>query len=424
MTGQMTDTTLAQGRPRFFGWTVVAGAGLLAMCGWGLGFYGPPVFLHAIRESRGWPLGLISAAVTVHYLTGAVAVANLTGLYRRFGLPLTTKAGTGLLALGLLGWALAASPWQLFLGAILTGAGWVTLGAAAVNAIVSPWFVCGRPRALAMAYNGASMGGVVFSPLWVFAIGALGFPLAAGLVGAAVFALVWVLAAKVLTPTPESLGQSPDGDAPDLPAPVAAASTAPALPGAALWRDRAFLSLTGGTALALFAQVGIIAHLFSLMVPALGAGQAGIAMAVMTVAAVSGRSLVAWLMPARADRRLVASASYGVQIGGCLALLAAGGASVPLIWAGVVLVGLGVGNLVSLPPLIAQVEFAPQDVQRAVGLNVAVGQAFYAFAPAAYGLVREISPWQAATPGAAPLVYALTAALFAAAIATYLLGKR
>ena len=32
---------------------------------------------------------------------------------------------------------------------------------------------------LAMAYNGGSIGGVIFSPLWVAAIGALGFPLAA-----------------------------------------------------------------------------------------------------------------------------------------------------------------------------------------------------------------------------------------------------
>ncbi|EGH19353.1 major facilitator superfamily protein 42, partial [Pseudomonas savastanoi pv. glycinea str. race 4] len=35
----------------------------------------------------------------------------------------------------------------------------VTMGAAAVNATISPWFVSKRPGALAMAYNGASIGG-------------------------------------------------------------------------------------------------------------------------------------------------------------------------------------------------------------------------------------------------------------------------
>jgi MFS family permease len=66
-----------------------------------------------------------------------------------------------------LGWAIAKEPWQLFAAALLSGAGWAAMGAAAVNAIVTPWFVRTRPSALATAYNGASIGGVVFSPLWV-----------------------------------------------------------------------------------------------------------------------------------------------------------------------------------------------------------------------------------------------------------------
>ena len=38
--------------------------------------------------------------------------------------------------------------------------------------------LCGL-AALATAYNGASIGGVIFAPLWVAAIGAVGFPVAA-----------------------------------------------------------------------------------------------------------------------------------------------------------------------------------------------------------------------------------------------------
>jgi len=51
------------------------------------------------------------------------------------------------------------------------------MGGAAVNAIISPWFIGTRPAALSMAYNGASIGGVVFSPLWVAGIGLLDFPI-------------------------------------------------------------------------------------------------------------------------------------------------------------------------------------------------------------------------------------------------------
>jgi len=160
----------------FYGWRVVAAAFALAVFGWGLGFYGPPVYLHAVREARGWSLALISTAVTVHFLFGAVVVANLPKLYGRFGVPTVTKAGAIALATGVAGWALACEPWQLFVATLLSGGGWVTMSAAAINAIVAPWFVRTRPAALASAYNGSSVGGVGFSPLWVAAIGFLGFP--------------------------------------------------------------------------------------------------------------------------------------------------------------------------------------------------------------------------------------------------------
>ena len=93
----------------FFGWRVVAGAFVLAVFGWGLGFYGPPVFLHAVQETRGWSTVLVSTAVTVHFLVGAIVVANLPGLYRRFGLPAVTRTGAVVLALGVVSWAVATA---------------------------------------------------------------------------------------------------------------------------------------------------------------------------------------------------------------------------------------------------------------------------------------------------------------------------
>ncbi len=166
-----------------YGWRIVAAAFVLAMFGWGLGFYGPPVYLHAVREARGWPVAFVSTAVTVHFLAGAIAVANLPAVYRRYGVAIITKFGALALALGVIGWAVAAAPWQLLAATLLSGIGWAATGAAALNAIVSPWFTRQRPAALSMAYNGASIGGVVFSPLWVVAISQFGFPLAAVTIG-------------------------------------------------------------------------------------------------------------------------------------------------------------------------------------------------------------------------------------------------
>ena len=164
-------TAITHSGGTFYGWRVVGAAFVLAVFGWGMGFYGPPVFLSVVREARGWPLALVSTAVTVHFLVGAVVGARLPALHRRFGASAVTKAGALSLAVGILGWSTATEPWQLFVATALSGAGWGAMSAAAINAIVSPWFVRTRPAALAMAYNGGSIGGVIFSPLWVAAIG-------------------------------------------------------------------------------------------------------------------------------------------------------------------------------------------------------------------------------------------------------------
>lgn len=409
----------------FFGWRVVAATFVLAVFGWGLGFYGPPVYLHAVLEAHDWPLPEVSGAVTVHFLFGAVVVANLPRLYRRFGVPAVTKAGATALALGIVGWAVASAPWQLFLATLLSGAGWVAMGAAAVNAIIAPWFVRTRPAALATAYNGASIGGAVFSPLLVAAIGLLGFAGAAAAIGAVMVVTVWILADRVFARTPESLGQRPDGDAPETTTRTTGLPDAAPLPGRRIWTDRRFLTLAAGMALGLFAQAGLLAHLYSLLVPALGAEPAGLAMGAATAAAIGGRTLVGWLMPPGVDRRLVACASYAVQIVGSLALLSAAGDSVVLLLAGVLLFGSGIGNATSLPPLIAQTEFTREDFGRVVALVVATAQATYSFAPLCFGLIRTAFAGPAEIESAlAPAVFLAAAAIQALAIAALLIGRR
>ena len=166
----------------------------------------------------------------------------------------------------------------------------------------------------------------------------------------------------------------PDGDAPGAaPTFLHGPHVAP-LPGQLLWRNHRFLTLSAAMAIGLFAQIGLVAHLFSLLVPALGAPYAGLAMGGATAAAIVGRALVGWLMPHNADRRLVACISYAVQIAGSMALLAAAGTHVPLLLLGVILFGSGIGNATSMPPLIAQTEFVKEDVPRVVALIVGIAQ--------------------------------------------------
>jgi len=378
----------------FFGWRVVWAAFVVAVFAWGVGFYGPSIFLQVLHKAHGWPMSLISGAMTCHFLLSAAIVTRLPKLYQRFGLALVTRAGGVSAGLGIFAWALAAKPWHLYPAALLSGIGWAFTSGAAINAMVAPWFNHRRPAALSIAFNGSSVGGVVFAPLWALLVAWLGFANSALAVGCTMAIVLWWVAGTYLSVNPASLGQSPDGEVPaaasvELKAgPELAARLAA---GSAVWRDRRFATLSISFALGLFAQIGLVAFLFSLLAPALGDTGAGAAVSLTTACAIFGRTLFGMLLPAKADRRVVAALNFTVQIAGTATLLAAGNTSVVLSLLGCILFGLGLGNLVSLPPLIAQSEFFPSDVPRVVALITATNQAVFAFAPLILGTLSDLA---------------------------------
>ena len=203
------------------------------------------------------------------------------------------------------------------------------------------------------------------------------------------------------------MGLRPDGDAPHAAATtLPMSSPAKPLPSTRVWRDWRLLTLATGMALGLFAQIGLLAHLFSLLVPALGAQLAGFAAGGATASAMLGCT------------------NYAVQILGSLAFLFAAGDNIPLLLLGVVLFGAGIGNTTSLPPMIAQAEFSQEDVSRVVPLIVAVGQGTYAFAPAVFGLIRELAPrWGSASAGAAPWLFLAAALIQILAVVAFFIGR-
>jgi hypothetical protein len=176
--------------------------------------------------------------------------------------------------------------------------------------------------------------------------------------------------------------------------------------GSLLSRNRRFITLAAGMALGFFAQFGMIAHLFSLLVPALGTQSAGVALGSIGLAAILGRQLFTKLLVTGRDRRVAAAFNLGVQILGSIVFFAASGESVFLLLTGVVLFGIGLGNGASLPPLVAQVEFTKDDVSRAVPAIIGIAQATSAFGPMVFGLIRDLMVGCAASTCAnAPLVF-------------------
>lgn len=371
---------------RFFGKTVLACTFILAMIGWGIGFYGPPIYMQAVMERTGWPIAQVSTAVTLHFLSGTIVIANLPRLYARFGIPAITLLGSIVLGIGVNIWAQADQLWVLYAGAVCSGIGWVTLGAAAVNTLIAPWYVKDRPKALGKAYNGASLGGVIFSPLWVLLIERFGFAMAALVISVIAVLLIGALAFLVFSKSPQSLGQHPDNADQLEPLPISASAT----PWSTMQtlRSARFRTLAAGMSLGLFAQIGLIAHLYSILVGRMGAHDASFAMGLATASAMGGRYVAARLMIQGMNRRQLAILGYAIQVLGTLMLLGLD-LHPTVAWIAVALIGSGIGNATSLPPLIAQAEFSREQTAKVIALMVAISQATYAFAPAFFGLLRS-----------------------------------
>jgi MFS family permease len=395
----------------FFGWKVVWVAFLVAVFNWGVGFYGPSVFLLTLHTMRGWPISAISATITVHFFFSAVLVTYLPDIHRRIGIARTTCAGSALTGIGIVAWANSQQPWQLFPAALLTGAGYAAMSAAAINAMVSRWFDRDRPKALSLAFNGVGVGGLIFAPLWVFLISRLGFSLTAFIVAACMVATVWPLSSRFLRSTPAELGLTPDGRADQ--------GTTSQTPKATLTRgdllsDRRFVTLSAAFALGLFAQIGLFTHLIVRLAPEFGASGAAGAVSLATISAMVGRTLVGWAIRDH-DRRLAASANFLVQAVGVM-LLGFGSGS-PMLLLGCVLFGLGVGNLITLPALIAQIEFERGDVDTVFALVTAINQAVFSLGPAVFGLLRDAT-------ASYVLPFTVAGAAFIAAAIIVLSGRR
>lgn len=379
------------------GWRVVWTAFVVAVFGWGIGFSGPGIYVAALHRIHGWPISTISLAITGHFLVSAALIGCLPHAYRRYGVARVTIGGALLAAAGAVAWTNALQAWQLVPALLLSGAGWAAMSGAALNAMVAPWFERDRPKAISIAFNGASVGSLLFTPLWSALIADGGLSLAGVLVASASIALVCPLVGRFM-----------------LPAPAGASKAEPQTPRRALLRRRGFVTMSIAFALGMFAQIGLFAHLIARLEPDFGSAIAASAISLVALCAVLGRTLLGWLLDEH-DRRLAAAANFLMQAAGSI-LLALGNGVVPLAL-GCVLFGLGVGNLNSLPPLIAQREFRAADVGTVVALTVGINQAVFAFAPAILGALRDLS-------GSYVMAFLGVAALQGLAAAAVALGRR
>jgi predicted MFS family arabinose efflux permease len=259
---------------------------------------------------------------------------------------------------------------------------------------------------VSIAFNGATLGGVVIAPLLIPLSERLGFDRAVVIAAAVLFSVVAV-AARWMVPGPDAVGLGPDGARPGsiAPRPPAGRTSHHRRDALRTWR---FWSVSTPFALGLMAQVGVLTHLVPLIAPVIGTAGAARALTATTAAAVVGRLITAVVVD-RLNRRALTGATLLVQALG-LTLLAFG-RSAAAVYGGCALFGLGVGNLTTLPGLILAVEWPRDRFSALVGLVVGINQFTFAFGPSLVGLLRDRTGRYDAALAACVLLQAIAATL-------------
>jgi MFS family permease len=378
------------------GWSVVLACFCAATFAWGFGFYGQSVYLADLHATRGWPASLIASATTLYYLVGALLLTHVHRVVERVGPRMLLASGSVILGLGAIGLSRAQAPWQLYLCSVVMALGWAGTTTTAIATTLAHWFDRRRGLALSLALNGASAGGFIVAPLLVRLVHRMGLAQAVTLLVAAGLAIVLpVVLAGVGRVIPDDLSVA-TRDRRDAVQDNTAKLTAYAGQAQAL-RSLHFWTVALPFALALAAQVGFIVHQVAYLLPHLGSDGAGNAIAATAIAAAVGRLAFAPLID-RMNQRIASAASFASQACG-LALMFILPDQPAALYVGSMVFGLSVGNVITLPALIVQREFAPQSFGLVIGLSSMVGQATLAFGPTLLGVAHDATGGYGASIG-------------------------
>jgi len=367
----------------FYGWRIVAVCLVASVFANALGLFGAGVYLHALVEQKGWPTGLVSGAITLFYVVSALLLIPVGGILGRFGPQPIFALGISALAGGVAAIGHVAAPWQTYAAFLVMGVGWACLSMTAVATTLAPWFERHQGRAVSIASLGASVGGLAGVPVLLFGIDRLGFAATTTAGAASALLLMLPLAAFVLKRRPQDIGLLPDG---------AAAASATTSARAATWNRRdalrtaALRSVMAGFGIGMMVQVGFVTHQVTLLSPALGTAGTSIAVSVTAIAALLSR-----LVLARFADQMSARTTAAVMM-----MVAAGALAAMAVWpvpamlvVGSMLMGMTIGNVTTLAPIIVRREFGAAAFGAVYGIASCVIQLATALGPSFYGLLHD-----------------------------------
>lgn len=360
---------------RYAGWRVVAVLFLMQLAIFGFGMYGHGLYVAELRRLNGWSTGLISAGSTLCLVLGSLLSMFVSDLLRRIGPRALVLAGIAALAASLLLLASANSIRHLFAGFVVLGLAWVGLGTITTATIAGAWFDRKRGLAISLAFTGATFSGLLLMPGLILLVEALGFRQGLGMAAIAAAIVLVPLVAMMLR-----MPQRKDAQG-DL-----AADREPIVSRAALMQDLGFIGLTASFAFAVMVQVAFIVHQISILTPLIGLQSAGGAVSLTTAMALAGRISLAVV----ADRIAPRPAAAISMLSQAAALAVIGSSShITGLYLACAVFGFSIGNLVTLPALVIQREFASGAFGTVLGLSMAIAGVVNSCGPAAMGLLRD-----------------------------------
>ena len=390
----------------YYGWRIVAACLIAALFANALCLFGAGVYLQVLVESRKWSTGTVSGAITLLYVTSALLLVPVGGGVGRVGPRPIFALGTVALATAVAAIGQVTQPWQAYVVALMMGVGWACLSTTAVATTLAPWFERHQGRAVSIASLGASVGGMVGAPLLLFGIAQLGFSLATAVAAVLTLVAVLPLALLVMKRRPQDLGLLPDGGT----------RTGMGLPAASpvRWSRRAALgtaalrSVMLGFGMGMMVQVGFVTHQVALLLPSLGATGTSLTVAATAAAALLARLVLARFADQISPRR--AAAAMMATAAGTLAAMALSPVS-PVLVLGSILMGMTIGNVTTLSPIVVRREFGALSFGAVYGVASSATQLAMALGPSLYGVLHD-----AFGDYRAPLLLAAAVDLAAAAV--------
>ena len=220
-------------------------------------------------------------------------------------------------------------------------------------------------------------------PILLFSIGVMGFSATTTVAAATMFAVLLPLGWLVMRRRPQDLGLLPDGAATE------ASSSTPRPTG---WTRRAALgtwslrSVMLAFGLAMLVQVGFITHQVTLLSQALGPAGVSLAASGAALAALLGRLMLVRFAD-QISPRATACAVLGLA---ATALLIQGLFPTPFVLiAGSLVMGLTIGNVTTLSPIIVRREFGAATFGAVFGAASCGIQLAAAMGPSVYGLLHD-----------------------------------